>query len=94
MPLEFDNVKKGDFDRYGVTAPIFSMVVHRELGKVEVVLVDADMREVRVANGSEYEHHRVHVETLAMSTVDELLGIRTHEDRVLTTLLIGQTVET
>ncbi|WP_429498581.1 hypothetical protein ACQUFY_04010 [Robbsia andropogonis] len=66
------------------------MAVHPELGKVEVFAVDGDMREVRFAEGEEYRHVVVHVETLSSPSMDELLGNKTNEDRVINSLLLGQ----
>ena len=74
-------------------APLRSVAVHPQLGKVEVFAVDGDLREVRIPAGNGYRHIVVHVETLSIPPIDDVLGINTNEDRILTRLLIGQTVE-
>ncbi|WP_429500859.1 hypothetical protein ACQUFY_26405 (plasmid) [Robbsia andropogonis] len=83
------NREISDRPHHPVHAPIGSLAVHPELGKVEVFAVDGDMREVRFAEGEEYRHVFVHAHTLSSPSIDDLLGIRTHEDRILTRLLVG-----
>lgn len=78
--------------RGAIRAPIGCVAVHREFGKVEVFAVDGNSREIRIPDGGGYRHVVIHVDSLTEPSVDDLLGIKSHEDRVLMNVLVGHTV--